>query len=310
VKRFLLAVLLGLGLVLGGTATWLAVRDPLSALPRAEGRVDAVPDSPQRDSGRLLHHYVLRASDSAPIGLTISLPDPLPERPLPVLVVLGGANTGRKNLRQVPTAGSYVLVGYDWPLPRKLPKGPDLARALPGLYARLLEVPGQVAAAIGWAAGQAWADAERISLLGFSLGALTAPAAQRVAQSNGHDIGWTVLAYGGTGLGDILAAHPKVKLGWTRPWVGVAANLLLRPLEPAEHLPWLSGRFLVIGASADQLVPRASFERFSALTPEPKTVVVLDGGHIGTGARQEARLEEVFRRTRRWLIDQGAVTPR
>jgi hypothetical protein len=188
----------------------------------------------------MLRHYVLRADELTPVGLTVSLPDPLSEQPLPVLVVLGGANPGRKNLRQVPTAGTYVLVGYDWPLPRKLPKGLDLARALPDVYPRMLEVPGQVAAVIGWIADQAWADPGRISLLGFSLGALVAPAAQRMARSNGHDVGWTVLAYGGADLGEILAAHPKANLGWSKPWVGAAANLLLRPLEPAEHLPELA----------------------------------------------------------------------
>lgn len=308
VKRFLLLVLSALALALGGTVAWLALRDPLSALPRAVGPVEVVPGPAQRETGRLLRHYVLRAPDLGPIGLTVSLPDPLPERPLPVLVVLGGANTGRKNLRQVPTAGTYVLVGYDWPLPRKLPKGLDLVCALPGLYPQVLEVPGQVAAVVGWLAGKSWADAGRVSLLGFSLGALVAPAAQRVARSSGHDIGWTVLAYGGAGLGDMLAAHPKANLGWSRPWVGAAANLLLRPIEPAEHLPQLSGRFLVIGGSEDQLVPRPSFEKLKELTPEPKTVVVLGGGHIGTKARQQALLEEIVALTRRWLIDQGAVT--
>jgi hypothetical protein len=256
----------------------------------------------------MLRHYVLRADELTPVGLTVSLPDPLSEQPLPVLVVLGGANPGRKNLRQVPTAGTYVLVGYDWPLPRKLPKGLDLARALPDVYPRMLEVPGQVAAVIGWIADQAWADPGRISLLGFSLGALVAPAAQRMARSNGHDVGWTVLAYGGADLGEILAAHPKANLGWSKPWVGAAANLLLRPLEPAEHLPELSGRFLVIGATDDHLVPGASFQLLSELTPEPKTVVVLGGGHIGTKARHRALLEEIVGLTRRWLVDQGAVT--
>ena len=194
-KRFLLAILFGLALALGTTVAWLAWRDPLSALPRAEGPVNAVPGRPQREPGRRLRHYVLRAPDLGHIGLTVSLPDPLPERPLPVLVVRGGAKTGRKNLRQIPATGANVLVGYDWPLPRKLPKGLDLARELPGLYSQVLAVPGQVAAVIGWLAGQPWADGERISLLGFSLGALVAPAAQRVTQSSGHDIGWAVLAY-------------------------------------------------------------------------------------------------------------------
>jgi hypothetical protein len=308
VKRILLAVLFGLALALGGTVAWLAWRDPLSALPRAEGPVEVVAGPAQREAGRLLQHYVLRSPDLGSIGLTVSLPNPLAERPLPVLVVLGGANTGRKNLRQVPAAGANILVGYDWPLPRKVPRGMDLVGALHDLYPQLLAVPGQVAAVIGWTADQPWADAERISLLGFSLGALVAPAAQRVTQSSGHDIGWTVLAYGGAGLGTILAAHPKANLGWTGPWVGAAADLLLRPIEPAEHLPQLAGRFLLIGAAEDRLVPRPSFELLRDLTPEPKTFVLLDGGHIGTRARQRELLEEIVRLTRGWLIDQGAVT--
>jgi dienelactone hydrolase len=202
-----------------------------------------------------------------------------------------------------------VFASYDWPLPRKLPKGLDLARELPGLYSQVLAVPGQVAAIIGWLAGQPWADAERISLLGFSLGALVAPAAQRVTESSGRQIRWTVLAYGGVDLGGILAAHPKAELGWTKPLLGAAASLLLRPVEPAEHLPYLSGRFLLIGGVEDRLVPPSSSELLRELTPEPRTVVLLEGEHIGTGAGQRALLEEVVRLTRHWLIEQGAIDP-
>ncbi len=308
-KRALLLGLLTVGLILAGCATWLALRDPLAALPRAESPVQSVPGQAERRDGRLFQHHVLRSSDLGPIGLTVSLPDPPPDRPLPVLMVLGGLNSGEKNLRHVPPAGENALVGYDWPLPRKLPRGVDLLRAGPALYRRLLEVPGQVAAGAGWLADQPWADTERISLLGFSLGALVAPAAQRLVQTKGQSIGWTVLAYGGTDLGTILAAHPRVRPAAARPLVGMLANLLLRPLEPAEHLPWLSGQFLLIGGSNDQMVPRSSAERMRALTPEPKSVVLLTGEHVGMGEGQQALMTEIVRLTGSWLIAQGAVNP-
>jgi pimeloyl-ACP methyl ester carboxylesterase len=298
---------LAFGLALGGIATWLALRDPLGALPRAEGPLNAVPERPERRDGRLIRHYVLRGSALGPIGFTVDLPDPLPNRRLPVLIVVGGLNSGAKNLRHVPPSGANAFIGYDWPLPRKLPKGPEFLRAAPGLYRRVLAVPGQVAATVGWLAGQPWAEAERISLLGFSLGALVAPAAQRVAQASSHRIGWTVLAYGGADLGRMLAEHPKAELGPAKPLLGMVANLLLRPIEPAEHLPHLTGRFLLIGGSDDRLVPRPSAERMRALTPEPKSVVLLEGAHIGTGARQQALLADIVRLTGTWLVEQGAV---
>ncbi len=308
-KRVLLVTVLALGLLLGGAAAWLALRDPLAALPRAERPVDARPARPERRNDRLVRHYVLRSTSLGPIGLTVSLPDPPPEGPLPVLFVVGGLNSGAKNLRHIPPPGANALVGYDWPLPRRLPKGLDLLRDTPDLYLRVLAVPGQIAAALGWLSEQPWAEAGRISLLGFSLGALVAPAAQRLAQAGGRPIGWTVLAYGGTDMGRILAEHPKAELAPAKSLLAPVANLLLRPIEPAEHLPRLSGRFLLIGGTDDQLVPRSSAERMRALTPEPKTVVLLEGEHVGTGAGQKARLQEIVRRTGTWLIEQGAVNP-
>jgi hypothetical protein len=46
-----------------------------------------------------------------------------------------------------------------------------------------------------------------------------------------------------------------------------------------------------------------------ALTPEPKSVVLLEGEHVGMGAGQQALLQEIVRLTGTWLIEQGAVNP-
>jgi hypothetical protein len=57
------------------------------------------------------------------IGLAISLPDPLPKRRLPIVMVLGGLATGERNIRHVPGGGDNAIVGYDWPIPAPLPRG-------------------------------------------------------------------------------------------------------------------------------------------------------------------------------------------
>ncbi len=306
-KRVVLAALAAVGVTFAGVTTWLALRDPLAALPRAGISLPTASGPVERRSGRQFRRHVLQSAGVGAIGLTVSLPDPLPNQALPVLLVLGGLKSGENNLRHAPMPGANAFAGYDWPLPRKLPRGGDLLRAAPELYRGLLAAPGQIAASIAWLAAQPWADARRISLLAFSLGALVAPAAQRVAQADGQTIGWTVMAYGGTDLGKMLAAHPRFDLGMARPLVETAAGLLLRPLEPGEHLPELSGQFLLIGGSDDQLIPRASASRMRELTPEPKSVVLLKSQHLGTGAAQEALMEEIVELTAGWLIEEGAV---
>jgi hypothetical protein len=128
-----------------------------------------------------------------------------------------------------------------------------------------------------------------------------------LAQSNGHHIARTVLAYGRADLGSILAAHPTAKLSLVKHLLGAAASLLLRAIGPTLHLAHLSGRFLLSGGSNDRPIPGPSTELMRALRPEPKSVVLLGGEHIGTEARQRAQMEDIVRTTGTWLVEQGGV---
>ncbi|MDB5405185.1 MAG: hypothetical protein JWL84_97, partial [Rhodospirillales bacterium] len=231
--------------------SWLGLRDPLAALPRATENPVATGFAAEPRDGRSLQHVVLDAPGVGRIGLAISLPDPLPKRSLPIVVVVGGLATGERNIRQVHGVGDNAIVGYDWPIQTRLLWGWDFIREAPDLYDRALCVPGQIAAALDWLAGQGWADAQRISLLGYSLGALAVPAAQRLAEFRGRVIGWTVLAYGGAPVGALLAANPYLKPRWAAPILSRVADLVFRPVEPGEHLPHLRGRFLLVGGRDD-----------------------------------------------------------
>ena len=295
-------------------AVLLAIRHPggdsLAALPQSAAAIGPTSHQTSRDAGRLIQQHSIQDPVLGEIGVVVSLPDPLPDRPLPVVVVLGGLGRGLETVEKLPPAGDNVVVGYDWPLPEKLPRGVDFLRQGPTLYERVLQVPGQIAGAIRWVAAQPWAEPERISILGFSLGALAAPSAQRVLEAQGQPVGWTVLAYGGADLGTLLAQHPRIRPDWLRPLVGWIADFYLGPLDPAEHLPHLSGRFLLVGGKDDGLVPEASAKLMRDLAPDPKTVVLLDGRHIGVGANQTALLDEILAVVETWLTDQGAVNPR
>jgi hypothetical protein len=309
------ARLRGLGVLLLVLLLWLGLRalvptDALAALPRAGGvSVLRMEEEPPSD-GRQLRRVVLRSEALGDISLAINVPHPQPARPLPVVFVLGGHQTGQAAIDTLGPPGENVLVGYDWPIPRKLPRSTwEWLQATPALRRQVLGVPGQVTAALAWLREQPWADDERMSLAGFSLGAIAAPAIQRVATAEGLRIGWTVLGYGGAGLGDLLAEHPAVRRHRLGGVVAQAVGVLLHPIEPALHLPALQGRFLVISGRGDALISQRAVTRFHTLTPEPREVVFLEGDHPGTGSRQQALLEEIVAVTRAWLVSQGAVNP-
>lgn len=291
-----------LSVVLGSLAWW-------APLPRAAGATLLRSESNEPAEGRQVRHVLLEDASLGSISLSLSLPHPLPERPLPIVFVLGGLQTGQASIAHVREPGDNILVGYDWPIPRQLPSGAELAWKLLELRRSALVVPGQVAAAMGWVAAQPWADGERLSLLGFSLGAIAAPAIQRLAATEGVPIGWTVLGYGGTDLGLLVSEHPKVRRTRWGATLGLLTGLLLRPLEPAEHLPHLAGRFLVIAGRNDSLISERAAVRLRALTPEPKTVVLLEGDHLGVGRGQQELLERLIAEARSWLAAEGAVNP-
>ena len=240
----------------------------------------------------------------------MSLPDPLPPRRVPLVVIVGGLGTGWNTVRallEVGDPGPNAIVGYDWPLPERDPGLAEIARHAAAYRRNVLSVPGQLDAILAWGARQAWADPARVSLLGFSLGAFEVPAAQRIAEERGVAIRATVLGYGGAPIGAVIAGHPGVRHRWARRLLGAVADVFLRPVEPSNHLPHLHGRFLVLGAASDRIMARAASERLAALTPEPKTVLWVEGDHTGLAPEKRKLLSRAVDATCAWLRAEGAM---
>jgi dienelactone hydrolase len=306
-KRILLYPLIILIAVICGTVGWLNALSPLSALPPPEHDLEARRTGPMTADGRHLEHITLAGDELGDIGIVISLPDPLPKEKLPVLIVLGGLGTGEDNIREIKNPGANAIVGYDWPIPVAFPGGKDFLRQTPDLYRDVMSIPGQIASAIGWLAAQPWADDRRISILGFSLGALAAPAVENLAEHDGHEIGWTVIAYGGAPLGDLFAANPHIKPLALRLAAGPIIDLLLHPLEPTVNLPQCSSHFLVLEGRDDTLIPKPDRDNLRNAVPEPKDVIFFSGDHMGVGPDREILLDEITRESRSWLVRNGAV---
>lgn len=308
------AILVIVVLALGAGVVRLRLQDPLASLPRGlPGPIAVVEELRERWDGRTVLHVVLRGEAVGDVRFVVSLPEPLPAGRIPIVLVLGGLEGGTRSIRRISEAvgdpGPNAFVAYDWPLPPKEPGVLEIALRLPALRRAALSVPGQVDALLAWASVQPWGDADRVSLLGYSLGTFVAPAVQRIVEQRGGDVRWTILAYAGAPIGAVIAGHPAVRPGWARRPLGAGIDLLLRPVEPSEHLPHLHGRFLVLRAARDRLIAAAAADRLVELTPQPRTVVVIEGDHMGLGPEKRKLLAKVVALSRAWLIEQGAIVP-
>jgi len=241
------------------------------------------------------------------VRLVLSLPNPLPDHPLPVLIIMGGLAVGEQTLAFISRPGPNVYAAYRYPYDPTLWEERAKVTQIPVIREAVLSVPAQVTAALGWLRKQSWADGDRTSLLGFSLGALFMPATHRVASEVTPPAVPAVLAYGGTDLEVLFDANLNVNPPWLRSALARLAQLAVWPVEPRLHAPRMErGPFFLISGSRDEQVPRASYQALHALVPEPKKILILDEGHM------HPRKVELTRRlvdlTREWLADEGFYT--
>lgn len=295
-----------------GAAAWLwswlgRGGDPLVWLPRADGEPRVVAQQWYIRGDRILHAVTLEEARLGRFSFVLSLPNPLPDEPLPIVFVLGGLGTAEENLAPVATPGANIVIGYDWPIPTFLP-GPRAMLGEIGRWRSIIEaIPGQLTAVLRWAAAQPGADRNRITLLGVSLGSLAVPATARLAAAAEIPPRWTVLAYGGAPIATLVANHPELDGQALAPLLGFAAGQVLRGVEPTAHLAAMPGETLVIGSRTDRLIPTEAAETMATLAPEPKEIVWMQGDHIGIGPQQQETLAAVMRQATAWLSAAGAI---
>ena len=285
-------------------------KDSFNALPQSKQILSVTKGQKVFLESRTVQQFVVKDSNLGLINLAVSFPNPLPNHPLPILFILGGLETGLNSVRHVSNIGNNILIGYDWPIQPNLPRGFNIILKFPGIYKGIYRAPGQIAAAIEWIAEQHWAAIEKISLLGFSVGAIAAPAAQHILERRGTiNIGWTVLAYGGADIGKIVNYNPSIRPNWIKPLYGWIIQLLFNPLDPKEHLPFLSGKFLLVSGTQDEFIPKQSSSLMQKITPHPKNIIFLEGQHMGVGKNQKALLSKIIEETKTWLKTNGAANP-
>ncbi len=239
--------------------------------------------------------------------VAISRPAPADSSRLPVIVLLGGLEIGRRSLNYIPHHGQNIIVAYEYPYrPRYWYEGTPLQQ-IPLIRQSVLVVPGQVSQLIAWLHRQSWADTNRISLLGYSFGALAVPSVLRIAQLHHFKVHGAIMAYGGTDLFRILKANLKTIPALLRPVVAGLAALAIHPVEPKLHLSHLQGNFLLINGRFDRQIPEPCWRQLHLQTPEPKKIIILNEGHLHP--KKKTLINTIIAESYRWLAAQNLINP-
>lgn len=304
---------LGLAGVIAGVVTLWAWRqyrrDPLPQIDSglAALQLTGLNEYPLRTASgeaRIVRELAFEGARAGTLLLTLSLPAGASE-PLPVMVVLGGLEVGRDSLKYVEVHGRNALVTLQYPRsPAYWYESLPIAR-LPEIREAVVAIPSRVASVLAWIRVQPWADPTRINLLGYSFGAIFVPCSARLAQIHGIPIRSLVMAYAGTDVQVLLTANAKLRPVFLRKPAAWLAGAMIRPIEPALHLPHLRQEALFVNGLRDEMVPLQLARRMQVLHGGPRTVLELDAKHMDP--RRPELTREIVRRSWDWLVASGAA---
>ena len=233
------------------------------------------------------------------------MPVTIPEKGLPVVVILGGLEVGKYTLKYIPDPGNNIIVTYQYPYqPEYWYRGSAL-RELPIIRSTVLSVPSEVLSLIDWISSREWADSTRLTVTGYSFGALFVPSIYHLAAEHQRQLKYGVIAYGGVNLYQLLSTNMTNFSEPLRSVLSLFAAIALRGIEPAHHVPYMHGEFLVINGTEDHQIPEESWRELHRLIPDPKTIIILKEGHMHP--RKIELTKRLVKISHQWLIEKGVA---
>ena len=295
-RRRIALALLGSSVLIGATVVAL-LRDPEPHFSARRGPIAAVETEPPEfapgyrtdrlrvvsESGLAVSIALKRPSqDERAGGLSRAEPADGSRARIPVLVLLGGHQSGRDALALIGETRGVAIAALSYPFDGDhKAKGFAMIRQIPEIRAAILDTPPAILLALDWLFAQAWVDAARVELVGVSLGAPFACIAgaldPRIARV------WSI-----HGAGDPyrLIEHALVrKIGFwpLRAAVAETANVLASGprIAPERWVARIAPRpFVMVNADSDERIPRDAVIELYDAAAEPKEIVWLPGRHV------------------------------
>jgi hypothetical protein len=228
-----------------------------------------------------LSEVTLRSSSGLEVEIALRIPEkPLPHRPL--LVLLGGQETGRAAAEIIPETHGVVVAALSYPfgtVPHR--DGLKLALALGRIQQGILDTPPAVLLALDYLLARPDLAPERVELAGISFGAYLAavPAAldQRIERV------W--LIHGSGDPAGVLEAGLRKRIPIAPVRQGVAS--LLATTASAHHLSpehWVARiaprPLVVVNAAEDTALPREAVQVLHQALVPPYEVLWTPGDHV------------------------------
>lgn len=208
------------------------------------------------------------------------------DAPTPVLLILGGHRTGRDAVDLFGDAGERVIVGIDYPYdgPEKVKGIVATARAIPLARRAILDTVPAVSLVIDWLQQQPWVDADRIVVVGASLGVPFAAA----AAARDERISAAILVHGAADNRlwlEVQVARRIENAALHYPLSNLLNWLAYGPVfDTPRFVAKISPRpVLIVGATEDERTPAGQAELLYEAAGEPKRLRYTEGLHIQPG---------------------------
>jgi dienelactone hydrolase len=207
--------------------------------------------------------------------------EPLSKRP--VLIVLGGHRTGSDAVELFGDVGDRVVVGVDYPYdgPEKVRGMSQILRTIPLARQAMLDTVPAVSLALDWILAQPWADAERVIIIGGSLGVPFAT----TAAARDERVRGAMLVHGAADNRLWLEAQLARRIDTQALHYPLSVLLHWMAYGPAldtgERVGAIAPRpVVIIGARNDERTPAGQTELLYELAGEPKRLRFTEGAHI------------------------------
>jgi len=293
-RRILIVFILLIAGLVAGTAFLL--RDPGSRFASRRSSLLRVTEHPPRVEGISLVQTVrLTARSGLAFDLVVSRPVADSGKRLPLALLLGGHYTGANAARLLGDHSGVVVAAVSYPFRGDLrPDAMTFLRQIPAVRAAFLDTPPALMLALDYLSGRPDVDSTRMEAVGVSLGApfviIAGAMDSRLARV------WAVHGSGGSFAPLEVSMRRSIRSKPLRvSAAAIAAVILSGPrLDPTRWAPHIADRpFVMVNATDDERIPRASVEALYRSARSPKAIVWMSGGHVHGDQPTIQRLVEI-----------------